>query len=61
MISKNDKELMELYDAMREDRLEANKEEQKRAKILAVGKWIADHIVETCALVVAIIALMRTF
>ena len=37
------------------------KSEKKRRRQLTVGRWVADNIVAIGALIVAIIALVRTF
>lgn len=55
----------ELEESIARRRDEAEREtariEKKRRRRFAVGKWIADNIVAIGALIVAIIALIRTF
>lgn len=49
-----------IMEASQQKAKEQSKQEKRRANILRVGKWVADNIVAIGALIVAIIALIRT-
>ena len=55
----------ELEESVERLRFEADRQmreiERKKRRIQAVGKWVADNIVAIGALIVSIIALVRTF
>lgn len=59
------KDYRDAFNGITEDLSKQRHAKQKlegyRSLCLKVGKWIADNIVSVCALVVAIISLIRTF
>ena len=54
-------EMIELNNEMLDQEEAEQKAKRKRALLLSVGKWAADNIVSFLALIVSIIALVRSF
>lgn len=54
-------EMIKLNNEMLDQEEAEQKAKRKRALLLSVGKWAADNIVSFLALIVSIIALVRSF